>query len=354
MRLPQIWLDIEPTNRCNAECGFCPRHMTPHEGLMSPETFEAAYQRVVEYQPVVTDVLGLGFEVTMCGLGEPLLNKHTPGWIGRIRDLGLRCSVSSNGALLDEGRGEALLDNRLSAAFLNVGARGEEYEEIYKLPWERTRDNVLRFAEMAEGTETEVHIVLVNHQADHEEMKAMAEYWTDQGLSRFVRYDLQNRGGALVLPELFVEDDALDAEAARLLAEQAATTGNESICGAPLLFPFIGYDGNYYLCCSDWTKAAPMGTVATDSLVDITRAKLDHVRSRAHPCDTCNLDPQNRVRHDLVIKGPKVRARRTERTMADLAESAAQMGELVDALEPLAPKRSTVRRRIPVRKSTEP
>ncbi len=317
---------------------------------MSTETFEAAFARVVEYQPIVRDVLGLGFEVTMCGLGEPLLNKHTPSWIGRIRELGLPCSVSSNGALIDEQRGQALLDNGLSAAFLNVGARGEDYEKIYQLPWARTRDNVLRFAEMAEGTDCEVHIVLVNHQADHNEMKAMAEYWTDQGLSKFVRYDLQNRGGALVLPDLLVDDPELDLEARALLAKSTP----EHICGAPLLFPFIGYDGNYYLCCSDWTKAAPMGTVASDSLLDITKAKIDHVRDRANPCTTCSLDPQNRVRHDLAIKGPKVRERRLERTLADLADSAGQMSELVDALTPIASRRSTSRRLIPVSEAPPP
>ena len=34
-------VDIELTNRCNAKCHFCPRDQTPHEGLMSPEVFDA-------------------------------------------------------------------------------------------------------------------------------------------------------------------------------------------------------------------------------------------------------------------------------------------------------------------------
>ena len=39
MQLPFLNLDIEPTNRCNANCYFCPRDQTPHQGLMSPEVF---------------------------------------------------------------------------------------------------------------------------------------------------------------------------------------------------------------------------------------------------------------------------------------------------------------------------
>ena len=34
-----VVVDIEPTNRCNAKCYFCPRDATPHQGLMTPEVF---------------------------------------------------------------------------------------------------------------------------------------------------------------------------------------------------------------------------------------------------------------------------------------------------------------------------
>ena len=66
-------VDIEPTNRCNADCHFCPRDMTPHQGLMSIEVFEQALFRAGELKQLgrVT--------VNLCGLGEPLLNKHAPG-----------------------------------------------------------------------------------------------------------------------------------------------------------------------------------------------------------------------------------------------------------------------------------
>ena len=43
-------IDIELTNRCNAKCHFCPRDQTPHQGLMSPEVFEQALHRAVEYR----------------------------------------------------------------------------------------------------------------------------------------------------------------------------------------------------------------------------------------------------------------------------------------------------------------
>ena len=60
-----------------------------------------------------------------------------------------------------------------------------------------------------------------------------------------------------------------------------------------------GYDGKYYLCCSDWEKQAPMGTVFDGSFLDVTAAKLRHMIDRQAVCKTCNLDPINKLTEAL-------------------------------------------------------
>ena len=59
----------------------------------------------------------------------------------------------------------------LERILINVGDEGDEYESVYKLPFEKTRDNVVRFAEMAEGR-CEVDIVLVDHHRDPDAHRA--------------------------------------------------------------------------------------------------------------------------------------------------------------------------------------
>ena len=71
------------------------------------------------------------------------------------------------------------------------------------------------------------------------------------------------------------------------------------LCGAPFGYLFVGYDGQYYLCCSDWEKQAPLGSVFDKSFVDVAQAKLDLVVSRDPVCRTCNLDPINRLTEEL-------------------------------------------------------
>lgn len=293
-RFESFTVDIEPTNRCNAKCHFCPRDQTPHQGLMSPETFVLALERTVQYRSAVADVLGASVEVSLCGLGEPLLNRHTPDFVRQVRAEGFACSISSNAALLDEDRSRALLDAGLDFVYLNVGETDDEYEDVYKLPFEKTRDNVVRFAEMSQGS-CMINIVLVDHRRDPEHGQRMKQYWGDLGFENFVQFDIMNRGGALFVDHMEYESYPELAQAHRMLEKD----GQKALCGAPFAWLFVGYDGNYYLCCSDWKKEIPLGHVSDASFVSVMQSKLDHVRARGEVCRTCNLDPVNKVTEEI-------------------------------------------------------
>lgn len=344
--LPFIRLDIEPTNRCNADCYFCPRDMTPDEGLMTPEIFDAALARAVEFRPLAREELELGFDITLCGLGEPLLNKHVPEWVGRIRQEGFAVSLSSNGGLLSEKKGAALLDAGLQQIDINVGEIEEEYENIYKLPWERTLQNILAFHEAA-GDKCIMNIVLVNHRRDKDHMSDMVEFWKGHGIDTFLAFEIMNRGGSLFVDHLSFEQDASAAKARKMLED---ANGSVPPCAAPFLFPFIGYDGQYYLCCSDWTKKTAMGSVIDTPLVDVTLAKLDHAIDRQVVCKTCNLDPLNLVAENLKADEAGETTRESTEELVDrLTHGAEVITSMVDTLRPhMRADASSRRRRIPL------
>ena len=69
----------------------------------------------------------------------------------------------------------------------------------------------------------------------------------------------------------------------------------QPVCPTPFSSLFVGYDGQYYLCCSDWKKEVPLGSVADVAFADVVLAKLAHTRDRGLVCRTCNLDPLNRL-----------------------------------------------------------
>jgi MoaA/NifB/PqqE/SkfB family radical SAM enzyme len=203
--------------------------------------------------------------------------------------------MSSNGSLLDEKRGAALLDAGLQKININASEEGADYEDVYKLSFERTCDNILRFIEMA-GDRCTVQIVLVDHRGDAEHSDRMTEFWRARGLKDFVRYPLMNRGGALFVDHMQYESRPELAEA-RAMFDRAAALPS---CYAPFSFLFIGYDGNYYLCCSDWKKEVPLGSVFDRTFLEITGAKLDRVLRREPICKSCNLDPLNQLTGELI------------------------------------------------------
>lgn len=289
-----LTIDIEITNRCNATCHFCPRDATPHQGIMDVDTFDKALSRAVDYREVVKDVSGLEVVVSLCGLGEPLINKNTVSFIKKVKAAGFTCSMSSNGALLTEEKAHELLDAGLDEIYINISDLYDEYERIYNLPFDSTCENITRFAELAEGRCTPV-IILVDHRSDREHIQAMEAFWRKRGLKKFHDYSVINRGGAL-----FVEHMQFEQYAEMVQARNDLTEGGvQPLCGAPWGFLFIGYDGNYYLCCSDWRKQASLGSVFDYSFLQVTRQKLAMVVSREPVCKTCNHDPINMLTEEL-------------------------------------------------------
>ena len=305
-----IAVDLEVTNRCNAKCHFCPRDQTPHQGLMSQEVFEAAFAAALAAPEDI--------RVNLCGLGEPLLNPKTPRFARAVTDAGIDCGMTSNGSLLDERRAHAVLDAGVSSIYLNVGESGEDYEAVYELPFEPTLRNVERFVELAEGR-CEITVVLVNHRRDEDHLDTMRAFWEERGITHFARHDIINRGGALFVDDMEASSSVELARAEALLAD--ADPEAPALCSVPFTTMFVGYDGQYYLCCSDWRKQAPLGSVFDTSFLEIAERKFHHVTTREPVCASCNLDPRNQLVDDV---------RAHDAGEIDAAELAGRAAEIVE------------------------
>jgi MoaA/NifB/PqqE/SkfB family radical SAM enzyme len=313
-----VTVDFEVTNRCNADCHFCPRAMTPHEGLMSWETFEAGLQRAIEMRELVESELGGEVNISLCGLGEPLLNPRVGDMVRAVKDAGFVCKMSSNGALLNERRRAMLLENGLDEININIGDIDDAYEDVYKLPFDTTRERILAFHQEA-GDDCQVNIVLVDYKHDREHLKTMVRYWQALGINDFMFFDVMNRGGALFVDSMEFETYPELEEAKELLT----VDGETAFCAAPFVYLFIGYDSLFYLCCSDWTKKAPFGTVHDTTFLAIAEEKLAYVMGRTEVCQACNWDPVNRLTHQLRAERAGESDADTTATMRDeLLESA--------------------------------
>lgn len=344
----QYAFDFEITNRCNADCTFCPRDATPHQGLMSDEVFERALLIADDVRAVCREIdPSSDVAINLCGFGEPLLHKRTPHFARRVRDEGFRCTMGSNAALLDDRRANAILDAGVQRVFINAGERGADYEEVYSLPWEKTKQRILRFIELAEGR-CKVAVVLVDHRGDRARVDDMERFWRDHGVTEFVRFEVHNRGGALHIDHMQYDD--LQAEIARARSMFEAR-GAEPVCGHPFWQTFVGYDGNIYLCCGDWEKRAPVGSVFDGESVITLSNRLGPVRSREPVCRSCNMDPLNILAQELRASDEgQSGTEDVEHHIDQFATSSSQLVHEIDEFEETARRIGKLtRKRIPVR-----
>ncbi len=282
-------IDVEASNRCNATCEFCPRHLTPHQGHMTPRTFGKVLERALEFRALVQDLRAGLLDFSFCGLGEGLLNPDLPAYMSRASDAGFKPGLCSNAHLLDRRRAATLLDAGLADVFLNVGEIGDQYDAIYGLPFAEAQRNVDDFMELARGR-CNVWIVVVDHRMDPEHVARIEHYWRARGVHMFFPSPMLNRAGAQLDERLDFRQHGREAEARQLF------NGEIPGCVAPRKCITIGYDGRYYICNSDWRKEESAGTVFELSVIE---AIDDHFRRSCDRenaiCRRCNHDPLNQV-----------------------------------------------------------
>jgi MoaA/NifB/PqqE/SkfB family radical SAM enzyme len=287
---PQFSLDIEVSNRCNAGCDFCPRDLTPHQGTMSAVVFEQVLRRATEFRDVMAGELEGQVHLSFCGLGEPSLNPRLTDYLRRATAAGFEVSMATNGSLLTEELSREVIDGGLKGLYVNCAEIGDEYTEVYKVPFERMRQNVVRFLELAEGR-CDLHIVLVDHLQDRARVAEVRRFWQEQGVVHFFDSPMLNRGGSMDVDGMAFRDYPEHATAQALFAGR----DGKAMCAAPFLFPFIGYDGNYYLCSSDWEKRTAMGSVHDRSILSLLDQKRAFVSNPGPACDDCCHHPVNAV-----------------------------------------------------------
>ena len=113
---------IEPTSRCNELCQQCPRTLLSRED--DRDLSFDRFREIVDQFPALE-------RVVLHGLGEPLLNKELPLMIRYLKERGVTVLFNSNGILLTEKRGQALIDAGLDEYRLSMdGATRETYARV--------------------------------------------------------------------------------------------------------------------------------------------------------------------------------------------------------------------------------
>lgn len=137
---------IEPTVACNLDCITCFRNGWEQPiGRMSPETFERIFAGLQGLSPLPSVYFG--------GIGEPLFHPKTVDWIRRIKELGTKVELITNGTILTEKKSRELIDAGLDVLWVSLdGATPESFADVRmgaELPV--ILENLRRLSKMRKG-----------------------------------------------------------------------------------------------------------------------------------------------------------------------------------------------------------
>ncbi len=124
---PPVCVYLETTNRCNLLCTTCPRTYEELEppADMSWELFTSIVDQIPNLQRAV-----------LHGVGEPMLVKRLPDMVRYLKERGVYVLFNTNGTLLNERNGRALIAAKLDELRVSLDAsnaktfraiRGKDY-----------------------------------------------------------------------------------------------------------------------------------------------------------------------------------------------------------------------------------
>jgi MoaA/NifB/PqqE/SkfB family radical SAM enzyme len=138
---PPVCLYLETTNRCNLLCTTCPR---TYEELEPPADMSwELFISIVDQVPQLA-------RAVLHGVGEPMLVKNLPKMVRYLKDRGVYVLFNTNGTVLNERSGRALIAAGLDELRVSLdAANARSFREIRgKNYFDRILRNVRAFCEL--------------------------------------------------------------------------------------------------------------------------------------------------------------------------------------------------------------
>jgi MoaA/NifB/PqqE/SkfB family radical SAM enzyme len=256
---PPVCLYLEVTNRCNLLCTTCPR---TYEELEPPADMSwNLFTSIVDQIPDLT-------RAVLHGVGEPMLVKALPRMVRYLTDRGVYTLFNTNGTVLSERSGRALIESGLDELRVSLDAsNAKSFHEIRgKNYFARILRNVRAFREMQEReghAKPRVSAWLTGLKETVQELPAFVQVAADIGvkevyLQRLVFFDKDAIGKARPDQALFehlTRDEARYLEKAEELARSLDITFNASGAASEpgMSLRNSGGGSPWSLCRRPWT-----------------------------------------------------------------------------------------------------
>jgi radical SAM protein with 4Fe4S-binding SPASM domain len=254
-----ISLIVENTAKCNLKCPMCPREF----GYHPPEDFD-----FLLFKRIIDEVTGRTELIFPWGGGEPLLNPDLYRMIRYCKDAGIYTVVSTNGTLLNEARGRALLESDLDNLIIAFdGTTPEVYEKYRKgARFEKVKEKILAFLELKKQTKSDIFVVIqmVRLPGNLHQVSDFHRMWRLEGVD-----------------ETRVKEDEIIIRGVGL-EERRNGHRRRNPCYQLWQGPAtVNYKGDFFPCCHAW-RSDPFGNVNETSIYNLWNSDRMRAIRRAH------------------------------------------------------------------------
>lgn len=319
-----LLIDFHISNICIFHCNYCinsaPKGVYDKTGLrrefMSWETFELAVKQIKEFPQKIK-------QISLDGIGEPLLNPMLPDMIRLLRqeDVANNVIVISNAAKLTPELGEKLVDAGLQTLRISLqGLTEKKYMEISraKIDWDEFYQNIVHFSKIKKNCELRVKIAdTALDPGDEERFYSLFGNMCDAVAIEHIYDAFGNIGKVYDIPLVSTETN-----------KYGFPLRNIQACWYPFIRMDMRSDGVFANCCNTIfgfeknIRDVPMIEQWNGEAMNRMRvALLKHDRSKYIHCQRCHI-PNEEYHPEDVLDGYEddILARMREKGMLTFME----------------------------------
>lgn len=181
-----VSLQLEPNTRCNLRCLMCEHSF---DDLNKPDLSYDQFVSIIDQFPYLKNL-------TLQGLGEPLLNQDLIKMIKAAKQRNIRVSLTTNGTLLNEKKSGELIDSGLDWIFVSLDSLEKNLYEKVRVGsnLEIVKRNIENFSRLRKGREINFGFWVLLLKDNVSEIPQIIEYAESKGLDKVVIQVLHNWG----------------------------------------------------------------------------------------------------------------------------------------------------------------
>lgn len=228
---------VEPTNRCNLACDFCPQSLEDYED----RTGSRMDMPISTYRRLMQEIVKLDIRsLKLYFFGEPFLHPYIGEMMWLAAQSCERVELTTNGMALTEKNAQAVLDSGIQ--YLRVSLYDEKPELVLR--------NVKRLWHMRSAFSSPFICVKVFDKAHRD--RVASDY-------------------AGIADEIAIE--GIHTVGSEFVQISTQSVGDQKACPYPFYNLVVKSNGDVVPCCVAWEDSLVVGNVGRDTLQDIWRGE---------------------------------------------------------------------------------